>query len=542
MIDMLRDKPANTSCCRPPTNRTGSSQGEDGSTTAGGTRNADRLASASEGRGRQQQGTMATVTKANRDWLVLLRDVSRSVRVQGEPRIVACLVLDVDSGGVLGHAVAATDDEAITQACHTALKKPARPFQPGPPDAVLCSAGLAGRLTRELGRSKSATSLPPITEVGQVHEAEDIFDSFVGHMAGRRQPDEFPAPEDWQLLFVEALNFYRREPWRRLTDEIDLAVDTTIGDDVRDYTAIVLGSEGIQHGLVLYPGSGAAGLRQVEPGTRVPMLPGTLLFTLDPPDGPPEELVGKAHRYGWPPDSELVPVFFTVDGDGPGELGRSDVQRLTVATAAVTRHDARGPVLVRAPDETLDGIVVLAGATSASFRIRQLPFIPPSGEILRAHLAGTDLVAEGTPVVIGSTSVEALDRFRRKARLHRPLPAGVSARTPKVVPLVAIIAEGEQAATISAKVAEMDPYGVGIIEMDRRAVVTLVGGQGAQLLLNLAADDEALVKYRSRLKRAKGYHALLIADEASLGDGDEIYGLYECQLPEAQASPARPRR
>jgi hypothetical protein len=41
-----------------------------------------------------------------------------------------------------------------------------------------------------------AAPLPPISEVPTVHEAEDIFDSFVGHMAGRRDAEESAAPRD----------------------------------------------------------------------------------------------------------------------------------------------------------------------------------------------------------------------------------------------------------------------------------------------------------------------------------------------------------
>lgn len=82
----------------------------------------------------------------------------------------------------------------------------------------------------------------------------------------------------------------------------------------------------------------------------MPVPAGTLLFTFDPPDKPPLELVAKARRYGWPLHTDVVPVSLRLgsERDG-GDPVRLDVQRLTVALAAVTAHDARGPVLAVRP-------------------------------------------------------------------------------------------------------------------------------------------------------------------------------------------------
>ena len=44
---------------------------------------------------------MAVVTVTARTWLVLLRDISHAVRIPDEPRIVASLVLDMETGVVL---------------------------------------------------------------------------------------------------------------------------------------------------------------------------------------------------------------------------------------------------------------------------------------------------------------------------------------------------------------------------------------------------------------------------------------------------------
>jgi hypothetical protein len=474
------------------------------------------------------------VTKPDRTWLVLLRDVSHSVSVRGESRIVTSLVLDMDTGLVLGHAVAATEEDALTQACRTALTQPAGPLPPRRPDNILCAEGLAAPLARALRRLKPATPTAPIVEVGAVDEAEDILDSLIGHLAGRRQSSAFPTAEEWRLLFRQALGFARRQPWARFTDEVDLAVEVRVGGDLTAYAAVVLGHEEVQHGLVLYPGSDVPiGLRSVKPGQRAPTPPGTLMFTLDSPHEPPPEFTAKARRYGWPLEEKLVPVFLTVDGDGPSELGQNDVQRLTVAITAVTRYDRRGLVLLAGSSQAVKGRLTLADTTNASFTIRQLPSTPEeSEERLQAHPVRIDLVPDGTPVVMGCTSLEALDSLRHQARVHRPLPASVPAPTGKEVPLIAILANGKRADTIAAKIAKMDPYGVGIIEADQRAIVALVGGEGAKLLMDLPADDDALEMYRSRMSGTQGYHVLIVADDASAHSTGKVFGLYECHLPE----------
>jgi hypothetical protein len=472
-------------------------------------------------------------------WLVLLRDISHAAHVQGEPRIVASLVFDMASGLVLGNAAAGTDDEALARACHSALTKPAGSSQPRRPDKILCAANLITPLARALRRLKVPARVP-IIEAPQIDEAEDVFDSFVGHMAGRRQPNDFADPEDWRRLIDQALHFYRREPWERFTDEVDLAVGICIDDETASYTAVILGNAGVQRGLVLYPGTAVpTGLRDLEPGCPVPIVSGTFMFTLDSRDEPPPELITKSIRYGWPPDVDVVPVFLILDGDEPSELGRVDVLRLTVAIAAICGHDARGPVLLNAPTEALRGRLTLADDAAVSFTIRQLPLPPaPTEQVLRVHLAGTELLSDDTPVVLGSSAVTASDSLRRQARLYRPSLAGSAPRNAKTLPLVVIIAEGERANAISAKIAEIDLYGVGIVELDGRAVLTLVGGEGAQLLIDLPVDHPALKLYRSRLKRSKGHHLVLVADQASARGAGEISGLFECHLPETSHRPA----
>jgi Arc/MetJ family transcription regulator len=85
---------------------------------------------------------MAGMTDTDRRWLVLLRDISHAVRIPGETRIVVSLVFDMSTGVVLATAVAANEPKALSQACQTALTRPAGGLAPRRPDQVLCSPGL----------------------------------------------------------------------------------------------------------------------------------------------------------------------------------------------------------------------------------------------------------------------------------------------------------------------------------------------------------------------------------------------------------------
>ena len=359
-------------------------------------------------------------------------------------------------------------------------------------------------------------------------------------MAGRRDAEEFAAPRDWQLLFDHVLRFYERMVWSRWADDVDLLVEVMIGPRSRRYAAVVLGHEGIQHGVVLYSGTGPpAGLREGH-STRPPSMPeGTLILNFDPSEDVPAEFVMKAGRYGWPAVSELVPVFLTVRTE-PGEPGRDDVKALAVALAALLEHDAAGPTLVEVGPKVTSGNVELAEGEPASFSIRQLPRIEDDAEeYLRIHVAGTDLLPLGTPVVMGSTRTAGLGSLRRAARIHRPLPAGSPPLTEGEVAMIIVVTDEKEGDRIAGRVAAMDPYGIIMAETEGQAVVALVGGGGAELLMDVPASDPAVRRFRSRLKARKGVHAVLIADEATATGAGHVYGLFECHLT---ASPAAGRR
>lgn len=275
-------------------------------------------------------------------WIVLSRDVSHAVRVKDVPRLVASLVLDADTGYAQGISVASTRSAACSEAMKIALTKPVGPLAARAPAQVLCGPGQAGEVAGELTRLLGGGAAPKIIEVEPTSEAEDIFDSLVGHMAGRRQPEELPEAPDWQMLFSHANTYCQAEPWLRWGDDADMDLVVRVAGTPSRYVAVVIGQEGFQRGLVLYPGGALPeGLRFWEPGVKVSLPAGTLLMFLDPLGDVPPEFSAKAIRYGWSADAELFPSWVAGGPDGLSDLDRRGAQRLTVALAAMVAHDQR---------------------------------------------------------------------------------------------------------------------------------------------------------------------------------------------------------
>jgi hypothetical protein len=274
-------------------------------------------------------------------WIVLIRDVSNAVHVDGESSLVASLVLDADTGVIRGMSMERVGAEACVQAMRTALTRPAGGLPPQRPARVLCGVGCHELVADQLALVLGGAAVPEVTEVVS-EESEDILDSLLGHLAGRAQPAEFATAGDWAML-VEHVDAYRQAaPWRRWTDTdlFDLVIRVE-GTPAR-YVAIVIGAEDVQYGLVLYPGGALPdGLTDWRPGAPTPVPAGSILCYLDPPGEAPPEFAAKAARYGWPADADLTPVWLIIGPHGPADLDRTAVRRLTVAIAAVLAHDDR---------------------------------------------------------------------------------------------------------------------------------------------------------------------------------------------------------
>jgi hypothetical protein len=309
-----------------------------------------------------------------RTWMVLLRNVSHAMHVAGEDQLMAALVLHAETGLVLGVSISGTAAEALAGAFASALTNQAADLPPAPPDRVVSLVEVAPEVRKAIAAGSFGS--PEMIEAGSIPEAEEIFDSLVGHMAGRAQPTEPPSTEDWSLLFGQALAFLRAEPWARWSDVVPLGLEVTVDATAASYVAIVMGNAGVQLGLALYPGMTLpTGLRSPgpEPGPRSALEAtpsGTLLLMLDRKGETPAAFADKALRYGWPAGAAYLPTFVGVGADGPCDLAGVDAQRLQVALAAVVALDSRGLVLAEgAPAMT--GQVTLAEGTQGDFVITQ---------------------------------------------------------------------------------------------------------------------------------------------------------------------------
>ena len=297
-------------------------------------------------------------------WIVLIREVSHAARIRGEPRVVASLALEQETGLARGMSVGRTRRMACAEAMDTALTRPAGGLAPGVPARVLCGPDDAEDVAKELARLLGEGSTPAVSEISAADEAEDIFDSFVGHLAGRRQPEEFATPPDWRLLYDQAGDYWRMQPWLRWADDAHFDLVVRADGAAARYVAVVLGQAGIQRGLVLYPGGAFPDdLVYSAPGSPVRLPAGTVLFYLDRPGESPPELRAKAARNGWPADADLVPVWVGGGPDGPADLDRTSVQRLTLAIAAVLADDQ--------PTDPgkITGEIMLAGGVHGSYSV-----------------------------------------------------------------------------------------------------------------------------------------------------------------------------
>ena len=184
--------------------------------------------------------------------LVLARDISDSVRGGDHRTVVAAFALDPETGLILGSGVAADPVAALSDLLTSVAAAPAARRRQSP--RILCRP----ELTRDVRRCLPAVwHSAEIAAVEPDAAAEDLFDSLVGHLAGRQQPGDLPSPADWSMLFRQAQAFVEAAPWRQVSDDVHLRMDLRVGADPTHRVGIVLGNEGITYGFALYPGDAA---------------------------------------------------------------------------------------------------------------------------------------------------------------------------------------------------------------------------------------------------------------------------------------------
>ncbi len=293
--------------------------------------------------------------------LVLARDISDSVHVGGQETVAAAFALDPETGLILGSGVARDPAAALSDLLANVSAAPAGK-DPRPP-RILCPPELA-RLVQ--GCLPADWRMAEVVAVQPDVSVEDLFDSLVGHLAGRQQPSDLPSAEDWSMLFRQAQAFAEAAPWRQLSDDVPVHVDLWLAGKSTHRVGIVLGNAGITHGFALYPGDAAppGGPMRNPPN---PPPPGTLVMTLDPAHALPGHMVAKARRYQWPDSLVLVPLFFAWTTDGAADLSGDDVGLLTIALAAALAADVGQRAAQTAGD------MILSGGRSGRYQVQLRP-------------------------------------------------------------------------------------------------------------------------------------------------------------------------
>jgi hypothetical protein len=287
---------------------------------------------------------VATESGDQPTWIVLVRDLTDVAAVSGQEKTFVSLVLDADTGLARGVALGQTISEARTAAMTSAATTAVAPFtEVETPGRVLCPPGAGDDLATDVIAALGGGDLPLIAEVLMPPEAEDILDELVGHLSGRKLPDELPQAEDWEILVSRTWAYAESEPWQGWPDDLQLRIVVTAGGESTSYVGVVIGRDGLQAGLVLYPGRDQSAVvlpdDDWEPEDPLPFLDGSLLLHLNPPDDTLADMAAKAIRYGWPEDAAWMPVWLTAGPDGFADIDRIQAIHLTVALAGVlARH------------------------------------------------------------------------------------------------------------------------------------------------------------------------------------------------------------
>lgn len=292
----------------------------------------------------------------------MVRDISDSVRVADRASVVACLVLDADTGLVVGMSVGETSAEACIEALRSASAGDVSPLEPHLPAQVVCVADLARDVRRYVAAAIPGDRTPPVVEVTLGPEADDIFDSLIAQLLGRQQPAEPPKPEDWLVLFDVVHALSKAEPWRDWPDDTALDLVVSVAGEQTRYATAVIGRQGLQRGIALYPGTDIPDPDNWQPGDPPPVPAGTLLCHLDPMAEAPADQVNRATRYGWPADAPYAPILVAVATEGPADLSARDTQHIALAAAAVLSH-------MPGREETT-GRLTLAGDQEGTFSVQ----------------------------------------------------------------------------------------------------------------------------------------------------------------------------
>jgi hypothetical protein len=304
-------------------------------------------------------------------WIVLARDVSESVVVSGQRRTMVAAVLDAATGMVVNVTPGTSLEDVLRRALKGALVRPAAPLSKAVPELLVCPPEIVDAV-RSAATALTKLAAAQITEGAGMDDAEEIFDSIVGHMEGRAQPVDSPSVGDWRILYDALKSYVDATPWRRWTDSDWFRTTLEIGGASVERACLVLGNAGLQYGFnavadpVMFER-----LAVDESSRRDPLqhMEQALVVHLDPWRETKGVYADKARRYGWSSEERLVPSLLTVRDGGPADLSCTDARLLTLALQAVLTEDARRLTVVKAPSATTTGEVVFDDGSAGLFRV-----------------------------------------------------------------------------------------------------------------------------------------------------------------------------
>jgi len=362
-----------------------------------------------------------------------------------------------------------------------------------------------------------------------------VLTDLTGHLAGRLQVTDPPAPEEWALLHRQAMAYAQARPWERRADDVHLQLELKIGSARADAVAIVLGSAGVTKGLALCPGREVpAAIMNGEEG--MPLPEGTIHFSLIGPHEAPPELLERAERYGWLPGLD-PPLFIAVGPAGPQEIGREQAIKLMVALVAAVEHDRQGAGF----GMNVRGELMLArgrrGRYSAQLKPNNPLEIPPGFKLFSGEVRN-DLLPKGTIVGLGGLPWEELSWVRSSAARHiaphldRP-PAG------DALPVLILGLEEADGDRVASALYSAHPEGVALLELGDDVLAVILTDEGMHGVTDLPAADVSTARFRRRLAATHGWHGIVVSTPTG-ERGDPIYGFFECVLAQPPGRGAVP--
>jgi hypothetical protein len=475
------------------------------------------------------------MSAAGRTWIVLRRDLSATVTIATGEDVWITMVLDEETGRVVGNHLAQAPAKSLQGALRAAFEEPLAGAPAGRPSLLVVEPGMGPETEVLLARLGGGAE---VVEERAPDWASDVIDGLTAHMSGRLRSADWPEPEEWALLYQQAASYARARPWERYDDSFHLRLELKVGSQRQIRAATVLGNAGLVRGIVLHPGERVPA--QIPSGDQSRPPPGgTIHFSLNRRDELPPDIASRADRYGWPPDLAEVPAFLSWKAEGGGEIERAEAALLTVALAAAADAAAAD----RGLGFETKGELILGGGRRARYRARfesNLLPLPPGLRVYSGEVR-QDLIPEGAVVGLGGIPWDDLERVRARARHHQVAPS----EGPPVgegLPVLIIAPEGKAGERVAEKLAETEVHGVALIEQGDECLILILTEGGAYGAAETARGDTASDKFKRRLRATGGWHAVIVAPP-SFRRTDPIHGFFECVLapPAQDAATLRPR-